>query len=77
VTSCITPSAWSHSEKHGHASLARWDIPFANLYLLDAKSKHAILASTTGLNNRGGLLCPELVTLTGLKRLSYAFYRLL
>ena len=48
----------------------RWDISFANIYLLDERAKRAILAETVGLE-KGTLLCPQLVTLYRMKQ-SYA-----
>lgn len=50
--------------------ITRWDISFANIYLLDERAKRAILAETVGLE-KGTLLCPQLVTLYRMKQ-SYA-----
>ncbi|ELR18492.1 multisensor hybrid histidine kinase, partial [Acanthamoeba castellanii str. Neff] len=50
---------------HVASTSGKWDVPFVNLYLLDPECKHAILSTATGLDKRGGFLCPEVVTLSG------------
>jgi hypothetical protein len=48
--------------------VARWDIPFANLYLLDEGMKHAFLEEVVGRQEKGSVLCPYIVTIPRLSQ---------
>ncbi len=48
--------------------VARWDIPFANLYLLDEGMKHAFLEEVVGRQEKGSVLCPDIVTIPRLSQ---------
>jgi hypothetical protein len=43
--------------------LDRFDLAFANLYVLDKQGHQAALAGAAGDLQRGSVMCPEIVTL--------------
>jgi hypothetical protein len=48
--------------------ICRWDIPFANLYLLDEGMKRAFLEEVVGRQERGSLLCPDVVSIPRVRK---------
>jgi hypothetical protein len=51
--------------------LSRFDISFANIYMVDERGRRAILTETIGNLTKGSSMCPTLVTIPKLVSRSY------
>lgn len=72
VISVCPHSAPSHRYRES-LRLSRFDISFANIYMVDERGRRAILTDTIGNLTKGSTMCPTLVTIPKLVSRSYVF----